>query len=264
MIVTLDEYSLAEKIISEKNISQNKFNYLALVAKYYLHKGYSKKNTRAELDKFLLQCKPNASLVLESKMLDGAVTYAINNPLVQIDSIPISNSELDCVRSLKRSPLQRLAFTLLCLAKYSCLVNPKYGYWVNIPDKDIMAMANIKASIKRQSELFAALKAAGLIRFSKNINNLSVNVLFVDNEPPAVLIKDLRNLGYRYMYIENKNDCYECEICGNVGLSASKSGGRPKRYCPECATSIRIQQTIELNNKIRKGDNCSDNLKSAT
>ena len=62
-------------------------------------------------------------------------------------------------------------------------------------------MANIKTSIKRQSLMFAELRNAGFIRFSKKIDNLNVQVLFMTPGETAIHIQDFRNLGYQYLKI---------------------------------------------------------------
>ena len=56
-------------------------------------------------------------------------------------------------------------------------------------------MANISTSIKRQSALFAELKNADMVRFSKKIDNLNVKVVFMEEGEVALHIHDFREPG---------------------------------------------------------------------
>ena len=85
---------------------------------------------------------------------------------VDIDQIPITTSELDIIESMNGVQIERLAFTLLCLAKYWYMVSPETDYWVNNKDNEIMALANINTSIKRQCLLYGTLKESGLSMLS--------------------------------------------------------------------------------------------------
>lgn len=82
-----------------------------------------------------------------------------------------------------------------------------------------MRMANINQSIKRQSAIYTQLRDACMIRFSRKIDNLSVQVLFVDNSDTAIHITDFRSLGYQYeMY---KGGAYF--KCANCGVTVKKN-----------------------------------------
>jgi hypothetical protein len=243
MSIILNEYEWAERAIKEKLLGKKPYETLSRVAKYYTYKNYTRREVRRLLDEFLLQCEPSVSLVTWSDTLDSAAKSAVKYPLVMIDSIDITKPEMARIATLPGKPIRRLAFTLLCIAKYMHKVSENTNYWVTTPDNEIMKMANISTSIKRQSSMFGQLKDEGMIRFSKQIDNLSVQVLFAEPGDTVLRITDFRNLGYQYMkYLGDPY--FECSNCGLTDKIKNPSSGRPPKYCPQCAAEIRTRQNV--------------------
>lgn len=249
MSIVLNEYEWAEKAIRDRDLGKKPGETLCRVAKYYLHNGYSKKETRDLLDAFVIRCDPNSSTTKWSAVLDNSVKYAAKYPLVMIDSVPITDSELKKIDELKSRQARRLAFTLLCIAKFKCLARGSSGYWVGTHDSEIMSMANINTSIKRQSLLFGQLKDAGLIRFSKKIDNLDVQALFVSEGEPTIQVTDFRNLGYQYLKYCGE-PYFECQCCG-LTIKQNTGAGRKQKYCSCCAAKVKMQQSVNAVMRIR-------------
>ena len=251
MSLILNELEWAEKRIQEKDLGKKPFETLARVAKYYYAQHYSKDEIRDLLDAFVLQCDPHASLVRWSDMLDRIVKNINKYRVIAIDGVSLSPTELAVIDGLEKSQLQRLAFTLLCVAKYWDAVSPSNNHWVNSSDIEIMQMANMKPTLKRQSELFGILRDAGLIRFSKKVDNLNVQVLFADEGETALYIQDFRNLGYQYLR-HHGGPFYECANCGVVTKLPPQHTGRPPKYCSACSAEVRIRQNIDSVMRHRK------------
>lgn len=243
MSIVLNEYEWAERAIKDKLLGKKPYETLSRVAKYYTYKNYTRREVRRLLDEFLLQCEPAVSLVTWSDTLDSAAKSAAKYPLVMIDSIDITEPEMARIATLPGKPIRRLAFTLLCIAKYMHTLSENTNYWVTTPDNEIMKMANISTSIKRQSSMFGRLKDNGMIRFSKQIDNLSVQVLFAESGNTVLRITDFRNLGYQYMkYLGDPY--FECSNCGLTDKIKNPASGRPPKYCPQCAAEIRTRQNV--------------------
>ena len=261
MEIVLNEITWAENAIKEKSIGKKPSETLGRVAKYYIyHEHMSQHEARAELEKFLLSCDRSISAVVWGKTLDNAIRYAIKYKPINIGEITVTDRELSVIDSLSGVQLRRLAFTLLCVAKYANEVNGDIDYWVNTPDKDIMRMANINTSIRRQSMMYGQLRDIGLIRFSKRVDNLSVQVLFAsDDGGIGMTVRDFRNLGFRYM-MRNSKQYYECECCGLVCKEREgKTSGRKKKYCAECSVRIKTQQSVNSVMNRKKYINGADN-----
>ena len=250
MSIVLNEYDWAERALKDKALGKKPYETLSRVAKYYTDKNYTRKEVRRLLDEFLLQCEPTASLVTWSDTLDNAAKYAAKYPLIMIEEIVVTKPEMEKIDALPGKQLRRLAFSLLCIAKYLYAVSPNTSYWVGTPDNEIMKMANINTSIKRQSSMFGQLKDAGMIRFSKQIDNLSVQVLFVEDGETAVRITDFRNLGYQYMKYHGE-PYFECAHCGLTDKIKSATQRRPQKYCAQCAVEIRTRQNVNSVMRLR-------------
>lgn len=264
MAIILNEYEWAEKMIHNRDLGKRPSETLSRVAKYYYENRYSKREIRKLLDQFLIQSSPDASLLHWSDTLDKIAKNVGKYPIVQIDCIPVTEKELETIKRLDSSSTQRLAFTLLCVSKYWDMVSDRNNHWVNSPDKEIFSMANITASSKLQDLMYGKILSAGLIRLSKKIDNLNMQVLFQDAGEPVLMIKDFRNLGYQYMMYLG-GPYFECEHCGmTVKMKEHKQyrsrkkdchhngRGRRQRYCSSCAAEVKTQQNINAVMRQRK------------
>ena len=242
-MINLNERIWVESMLDSLDLGNKPVYTLSRVCRYYMDKGYSDNEARCMVEGFLLQCDPRASVVLWNNTLDIAQRIAKKNPLIEIDSINVSGSELERIKALDGKQIQRLAFTLLCLSKYWNDVNQKNNNWVNTKDSEIMKLANIKTSSKRQDDMFRTLRDSGYIKFAKKIDSLNTCVVFADNDEPVLRIDDFRNLGFQYIKATG-GEVFECENCGLVMKSEEKKRGRNKMYCQECAIKINIQKTL--------------------
>lgn len=244
MSVVLNEYEWAEEAIKSKSLGKKPSETLGRVAKYYMSKGANKNEARKKVEEFIKACDPMASIPKWDKIINYVISKATKYGLIEIDGIDITDTELKIINDLEGKLLRRLAFTLLCLAKYWDSVDPTIDHWVVNKDTEIMKLANIKTSIRRQSSMFSELNKLGLIQFSKRIDNTSIRVCFIDDGNLAMRITDFRDLGNQYlMYLGEPY--FACENCGVVvkGKNDDKPG-RKSKYCPECASEIRMKQNV--------------------
>jgi len=242
MSIVLNEKEWAEKAIANRQLGRKPTETLSRVARYYHQvEGYKKREVRDKLDDYLLQCDPGASLVKWSDRLDGLARSVDKYPLIDIVGVEITEDELRVIESLPGRQPRRLAFVLLCMAKYWCLANPKSNGWINTPDKEIMKMANINTSIRRQSLILHDMREAGIIRFSKKVDSLSIQVLFMTPDSQTVLhISDFRNLGNQYLQY-----CGESYLqCAQCGLTIKKQNNK-HRYCSDCAAEMYVKKSVE-------------------
>lgn len=239
MGIVLNELDYVRDILDRGELGSKPTETLSRVARYYSSlKGATKSSVSASLEDFMLRCDPTINLVKWQDTIDRIVRGANKFPLINIESVPITEGEMKTCDSLEGVQCRRLLFTLICLAKYSDLVNEKNGGWVNKQDKEIFKLANVVTSIKRQSLMLNDFRSAGLIRFSRKVDNVNINVQCLDTGGKTVLkIRDFRNLGYQYMRFHG--DPYiECEECGLV----IKKRSNAQKYCHDCAIDVNRQR----------------------
>lgn len=243
MTVVLKENEWAQDMIRSSDLGKKPSETLRRVARYYLDKGCSAADARKRLDSFLIRCEPTSSLPKWSDALDYAVSRAAKYESIDIDSINITDTEMRRIDALDGKQIKRLAFTLLCLAKYWKIVIPDGDYWVNNKDTEIMALANINTSVKRQGLMYWTLREAGMVQFSKKVDNTNVKVCFVEDGEVVLHITDFRNLGYQYLMYHGE-PYFVCANCGITAKLDNPGVGRKQRYCKKCAAEIAMQQKI--------------------
>jgi hypothetical protein len=242
MSIVLNEKEWAENAIANRQLGRKPVVTLGRVIRYFTQiEGYKKHEVRKKIEEFLLQCDPNIILVKWASMLDSLVKGADRYPLIEVDGIDIAEEELSVVDSLESRQPKRLAFTLLCVAKYWNSAQPMNNGWVNTADKEIMKMANINTSIRRQSMMLHSMKESGLIGFSRKVDNLNIQVLFMSSDGrPFIHISDFRNIGNQYMM-----RCGEPYIqCSQCGITIKKRNNSHK-YCTDCASEMYIRKSVE-------------------
>jgi len=178
-------------------------------------------------------------LVLE-KISNQASKY----PLVQVNFVCITKHELETIQEIKSKPMQRIAFTLLCLAKFYDSVNEKNNDWVNSKVNDIFNVAHVQISKDKKPLMLNDLRKLGLIEYSAKVDNVNVNVQFVDNESEVILqIYDFRDLGYEYAFYCGER-FIRCEDCDK--LVRVKNKDHITCRCNECQhkENINIKQKI--------------------
>lgn len=252
MSIILKENEWAEQMIIECELGKNPIETLRRVCRYYIDNGCQEKDLINKLESFLLRCNSSASLPKWHGTLVSVIKYAKKYKAVDIDKIFISKSEMDTVSNLKSAPLRRLAFTLLCLAKYWNIVRDGNDSWVVSRGNEIMTLANISAPLKRQSAMYKELEDLGLVKFPKKVDSTSMQVCFVDNSDDVVFeVSDFRNLGYQYMMYDG-GSFIVCQNCGIVTKANKGSASNNQKYCPECASKLRTKKRVESVMKSQK------------
>lgn len=243
MSIILNELEWTKKAMAENDLGQNAAETLGRVAKYYAMLGYKKADIRKEVEAFFLRCKPYASVVCWSDTIESAVKYGMKHQFIMIDRVVVTKPEMEKIKAVKGVQAQRLAFTLLCIAKFTMLVEPKTDGWVNT-ERDIMKMANINTSYKRQNLLYGQLLDEGMLQASKRITNLNVRVLYMEDGEAELAITDYRNLGNQYMKYLGK-PYFVCKNCGQTVKIPANANPWSMKYCPDCAAQVKIKKSVD-------------------
>lgn len=251
MVISLNEHADAEKYLSDFTIGKDIFNRLKVIARFYLDSGYNESQVNQKLRDYISQCGDNPSLNYWTNMTENAIKKAKKSPAVLIDYIYISSSEINTITKLESTQLRRLAFTLLCLAKYRDITVENNDHWVSFEDKDIMRLANIKTSLKRQAMLFSRLEESGYLSFPNKVDSISMKVEFIDNKDNELEVTNYKDLGYQLLKYLGE-PYFECCNCGAVvKLKPVANRRKPPKYCDECAARIKTKRSIESVMRLR-------------
>lgn len=243
MAIILNEKGYVEKLIKDKDLGVTPMKTISLIARYYRSMGFKPKQIREEIEHFLLRCDPDANLIKWSNNIEKAINRSKNKPLSEIESIPITQAEIDVCRQVGTNAYQRVLFSMLCLAKFHLIESGHEGGWVNASMRDVFSAANVKTAKKRQGLMVGKLSETGLIRLSRRIDSTNVQVTFIDrNGDPVLEIDELRDLGYRYeRFIYGDKDYVQCAVCGKV-FKVQPHKGSYRKYCKACSEEVAAKR----------------------
>jgi len=229
--IILNERNAAVEALENRSLGRSPAKTLMRVAKYYHADGYKQSEIRPLLEQFMLRCNPEIRLGRWDEVLEYCSKNAGKRPLVEIESVGITEAELETIGAVDGGMAQRVLFTLLCLAKLGNAASPKNNNWVNREHREIFSLANSEhLDQKRRCDMLRGMWHAGLIDFSKIVDNTNIRVMIINNDSPVVLnVDDFRNIGNQYrMYRGEKY--IRCECCGLV----VKKTNNVKKYCKRC------------------------------
>jgi hypothetical protein len=162
-------------------------------------------------------------------------------PLVEVDGVWVTESELKIIKDINNKALEKLAFTLLCLAKFNNIKNIKNNNWVNNEESVLFRLSRVSSDKRKKAKQISKLRELGLVEYAKKIDNLSLKVTFIDEDSEKELfISDFRELGYEYLIYrgENLTRCADC----NILVRNNKQ--KTRKYCNECAAKSKYYQPI--------------------
>lgn len=244
----MNERRRAEDILSSVQETTNPIHNVYLLSRYYYTQGMRQKEVLEKIEDYLRQF-PFLVLPKWQRTVDKIVAKAKGKGLIEIEYVGITEKELAEIAKLRKESLKKLAFTLLCIAKYFNTIRLENNSWVNTPDKDVFRMADIRTlDCKRQQQLIRELYLLGLIGYSKVVDNVNLQVLFVDTETEPVLrIYQFDDLGYQYLEYIGDPSIVHCKCCGKL---IKKTSCR-KDYCDECAVEARKSSNRKASQKRR-------------
>lgn len=244
-MILLNEKEYAEQCLRNNDIGKNPYDTIVILSKYYYHvKDYKPKKIKVLLKEFLELTYPRYSVDKQDWIdtIEGLANVAHSKELFESDGVWVTNNELEKIKELNNTPLEKLAFTLLCLAKYYNQRNSSDNNWVYTEIKEIFEMAGISCSRKLRARKIGTLIRKGYIRYAVPIGNLNIQVLFADDDnDKRLLINDFRTLGNEYLYY-NGGNYIRCAECGKL-VKNNKYGN--KKYCSECA-AYNPQETKQV------------------
>ena len=236
----MNEREWVENALRECRLGSKPYRTISLLAKYYHSLGYKQRDIVVNIEKFMIRCERDISIVQWQDAIESAVKSAQKYPLVELDGVTVTKSEMDKVNALPTKSLRKLMFTLLCVAKYRNAANGNAGSWVNCEQREIFALANIKVTNRRQALMVNDLWQAGYIKYSKIVDNVNINVLIVDDDSETMyVVREMADLGNQYLLASGDN-YFACPCCGAVVKRMSGA----QKYCKSCAKDVHRERSL--------------------
>lgn len=243
-MIVVNENEYAQIRIKNKDVGDNVYVTLSILAKYYYSQGLKRKAVCVELRNFLEVAYPKYSINKSywTEVIEKVANKNAKEKLFESDGVWITEGEWEKIQALGNKIIEKLAFTLLCIAKINNQKNSSNNNWVNTDIKGIYKLANISCTMDLRAKRIGVLIHSGLVEFAKRVDNLNLKVLFVDDESQKkFLVNDFRNLGNEYLYRIGEN-YIRCAECGKL-IKNNKYGN--KKYCSACAV-YNPQETKQI------------------
>lgn len=237
MSVILNQTTFAINALEKYNLGDIPSETIQIIIKYLKAQNYSDKVVKEKICEFLKIADAIYNDIKWVDLINKSIKNAKKYPLKDIEGIIITEIELKTIKNINKKSLEKLAFTLLCLSKYTNERSNKDKYWVNFEDRNIFKMANIQEDIKTQNLMYYDLKELELIKFNKSVESLSVNVCFACEGESCLKITDFRNLGFQYLLWKGENFIH-CERC----QMTIRRNSNKQKYCKECSSIVKSEQ----------------------
>lgn len=232
-MIVLNEVKYAEYILRTGTIDKKPSSTISILAKYYRQELAKNEQETIELiDDFMSKNYPFYNKVLWQNTITNIVKKINKYNIRKIESIEITESEINKIKELKNEKLERLLFTMLCIAKTYNKTSDINNGWINTDVNDIykIARVSVKQAIEKH-KIIHELIVGGYLETSKKNTNMNLRVTFIDNSSPVVMnIRNLKELGYEYMNYENSSKFYRCKECG---ILFKRLKGSSAEYCKE-------------------------------
>lgn len=245
MSIILNEKKYVEDILNSKDIGSKPSATLFLLGKYYRKvMGYDVNETFNKLNEFMQKYYPNYNPVLWENIIDDISKKSNKYNIREVDSIGITQLELDTIALLKDKTLEKLVFVMLCHSKLYNLSSANNNNWINTKLPEIFKTARVNVKFK-DDKMFLINKLLNakvlefidedgviinspLISISKKNTNKNIQLLFIDNNnKPILSVNDFRELGYEYMLYLGENYS-RCEKCG---ILFKQNKNKSYKYC---------------------------------
>lgn len=240
-MIILNEKSFAEQCLKNGMPDDVKpYRVLLILAKYYSYTmGYKKKRIVKGLTQYIARNYPHYHF--EEQKWNEAIEDMASNvkkyKYYEIDGVWVSKVEIDAISTIGNKVIEKLAFTLLCIAKLNHIKNPNCNFWVYNDYKELFKLARVSCAAGDRCKLIRQLYLGGYIELAKRVDDLSLRVTFAsdkemyDKHRGDIFIDDFRELGYEYLYRVKGEDFIRCGECGILVRSNKKHS---RKYCSKC------------------------------
>ena len=201
----------------------------------------------------------NSSLGLTDLELYELVQKTIKtirkSSLKLVEHIYITQSELDFIVSLNDIKLEKIAFVILCLAKYHNEVSEDADNCIYFKLNEIKNMARINMGKVDFEYFYNNLYDCGALQ-ENNSPTSKIQILnFVStdvNDPVILELQEVDYLELAYVYLSWKHKGQGYARCQKCNRLMKQGKTKPRKYCEECAKEAERENTRERVRRFRE------------
>lgn len=259
-----NEQRSIENVISTGEVDViNPTNTIRKLARYNFYVNqYNKTKNYNEIVSYMSANYKDFSEFAYQKDINGCIRDVEKTPWKDIDKIDIKKSEIDIIAALDDIKKQKIAFVLLCTAKYRDAYNENNGHKTDISTTDLYKMARVVIPQTERTVFLHFLTQNELVEKHTYAGVKNKKLLFISEDENDEIVMTLQEvdfleLAYVYMdYINNHIGYKRCERCSRM-IKNNKNGTR--KYCEICADIVKREQDklSYERRKIQKDENTS-------
>ena len=254
-MLILNEKRYAESLYSGSNDTVKsvvgKIGYITRYNLYALE--YNDENNYKYTVEWMNKNHDNFDESYYSKLIADGVKRAHKNPFYNIESIKITQSELDNISSLNNLRAEKVLFVLLCMAKQQRAINGFTNGLVKYSLTELCKSARISVPADDREYILYNIVKQGLLSCPKKNDTKCLIVNCINDDSDVILELDeidCQELAYVYLNWKNDNKGYtRCQRCNRL-IKQSKT--KPRKYCEECADIVVTEQKRLWAEKSRK------------
>ena len=187
-----------------------------------------------------------------SNLISDAVKSAHKYPFYIIDSIKITQSELEIISSLDNLRAEKILFVLLCMAKQQSMANGFTSGLVKYSITELCKMARVSVPADDREYILYEIVQRGLLGYPKKNNTQCLIVNFMNTDEVVLELNEVDCQELAYAYLNWKNDGKGYTKCKHCNRLMKQSKTKPKKYCEECAKEVQREQKRLWAEKSRK------------
>lgn len=234
----------------------NSYYEVMLIVRYLVNnEGVNIKEEVIEKTKNILKEKMSDYLEWEwEDRIEGFAKTELKNktPLTNINSIYVTQNDIEEVRGLQNQYQRKLLFTLLMYARFSYIKKGEDKEWIGAKQEDIFKSANLdKITVVKQDYVVADLIELGKLSYDYKVDGLGIKLNNINNKGDIVAeLTSFENIGnFIEDYINvNYNGYKTCELCGKSYKPKSNSA----KYCTSCRKTKNLEKYSKYNQKRTK------------
>lgn len=235
------------------------YSKMYLVAKFVRQTfGYGEIRLERELIRFCKEQDKNFNPIIEADAIKKWVRSAMKYDLRKIESVSLSQREVDFIKKIDSNKDKKLLFSILVFSKAlkkgsvkrdKSKLKTSDNYYIHYNNfQDIIRLSKIN-NISETDLADVLYKYKDYFTFY-NAERELIRLDFIDKKPhKEILIYDLNNISnYFSILFENHKPISTCEICG---IEIEKNSNVQK-YCKKCSKQIANEQRKFLMRNLRK------------
>ncbi|WEG18519.1 hypothetical protein PQ478_08555 [Alkalihalophilus pseudofirmus] len=268
-----NEYTYAKNILDRGFTSNYIKHEMQILAKFYKYLGETPKEREKSLYDFSSKNIKDFDRATHFKIVNSALNYARKkeNVLVEIESVEISDKELDLIDSIPLDHVhKKVAFSLLVIDKLSketqrirdesSVSNEHYYGGSTKKYRELTNTSKIPLVRNKKRKdihsIISDMSDLGLVEI-KNKGFIKLNFLYniEDSENSVMEVSTYDDIGFYYDYYRGENRVKKCEKCGRFFKAKNAKSYNSKKYCETCAKEKERQRVRLLRMNLNENEN---------